>query len=102
LPKGAKIEFGGGFCAQRFFQLWNCEMFPTMLRTTARGLCFAIALIALGVFSFFVPMLTATAFTNFAWILTGFLAISDLIGAFWAPHNQGKSLEPLEAERQNA
>ena len=75
-------------------------MFPTALRSTAQGLCFAIVRIALGIFSFFVPALTATGFTNLAWILTGFLVISGLIGFVWAPSNQGKSLEQLEKESQ--
>jgi inositol transporter-like SP family MFS transporter len=93
------LQFGGGFGAQSFFQLWSAELFPTMLRSTAQGVCFAIVRIGLGLFSFFVPMLTATGFTNLAWILTGFLAVSGVIGALWAPRNEGKSLEELEAER---
>jgi MFS transporter, SP family, inositol transporter len=88
-----------GFGAQSFFQLWSSEMFPTMLRSTAQGICFAIVRISLGIFSFFVPMLTATGFTTLAWILTGFLVISGLIGVAWAPRNEGKSLEQLDAER---
>ena len=93
------LQFGGGFGAQSFFQLWSSEMFPTMLRSTAQGLCFAIVRISLGIFSFFVPMLSSTGFTKLAWILTGFLVISGVIGTLWAPRNQGKSLEQLEAER---
>ena len=77
-------------------------MFPTALRSTAQGLCFAIVRIGLGFFSFFVPMLTATGFTTLAIILTGFLVVHGLIGWFWAPRNEGKSLEQLEAERQAA
>lgn len=96
------LQFGGGFGAQSFFQLWSSEMFPTMLRSTAQGLCFAIVRIGLGIFSFFVPLLTATGFTTLAWILTGFLVISGVIGMLWAPRNEGKSLEQLEAERQTA
>jgi inositol transporter-like SP family MFS transporter len=96
------LQFGGGFGAQSFFQLWSAEQFPTAVRATAQGLCFAVVRITLGVFSFFVPMLTATGFTNLAWILTGFLIVSGLIGAVWAPRNEGKSLEQLEAERQAA
>ena len=96
------LQFGGGFGAQSFFQLWSSEMFPTMLRSTAQGLCFAIVRISLGIFSFFVPMLSATGFTTLAWILTGFLVISGVIGTLWAPRNQGKSLEQLEAERAAA
>lgn len=93
------LQFGGGFGAQSFFQLWSSEMFPTMLRSTAQGICFAIVRITLGLFSFFVPMLTATGFTNLAWILTAFLVASGAIGILWAPRNEGKSLEELEAER---
>ena len=93
------LQFGGGFGAQSFFQLWSSEMFPTMLRATAQGLCFAIVRIGLGIFSFFVPMLTATGFTALAWILTGFLVVSGLVGWLWAPRNEGKSLEQIEAER---
>lgn len=94
------LQFGGGFGAQSFFQLWSAEQFPTALRATAQGLCFAVVRIGLGVFSFFVPLLTATGFTTLAWILTGFLVVSGLIGWLWAPRNEGKSLEQLEAERQ--
>ena len=92
------MSVGGGFGAQSFFQLWSSEMFPTLLRSTAQGVMFAIVRIALGVFSFFVPWLTATGFTTLAWILVGFLAISGVIGFVWAPRNEGKSLEQLEAE----
>ena len=93
------LQFGGGFGAQSFFQLWSAEMFPTELRATAQGLCFAVVRIALGFFSFFVPLLTATGFTTLAWILVGFLVISGLVGWSWAPSNAGKSLEDLHAER---
>jgi MFS transporter, SP family, inositol transporter len=96
------LQFGGGFGAQSFFQLWSAEQFPTALRATAQGLCFAIVRIGLGIFSFFVPLLTATGFTTLAWILVGFLVISGVIGWLWAPRNEGKSLEQLEAERQAA
>ena len=94
------LQFGGGFGAQSFFQLWSAEQFPTALRATAQGLCFAVVRIGLGVFSFFVPMLNATGFHTLAWILTGFLVVSGIVGWLWAPSNQGKSLEQLEAERQ--
>lgn len=88
-----------GFGAQSFFQLWSSELFPTLIRSTAQGVTFAVVRIGLGIFSFFVPLITATGFTNLAWILTGFLAISALIGWLGAPRNEGKSLEQLAAER---
>ncbi|WP_347304612.1 MFS transporter (plasmid) [Croceibacterium sp. TMG7-5b_MA50] len=93
------MAVGQGFGAQCFFQLWSSEMFPTLLRSTAQGVMFAVVRICLGVFSFFVPFLSATGFTTLAWILVGFLTISGLIGFIWAPRNEGKSLEQLEAER---
>ena len=89
----------GGFGAQSFFQLWSAELFPTLLRSTAQGLTFAIVRIGLGIWSFFVPLLTATGFTKLAWILTGFLVVSGVIGLIWAPRNEGKSLEQIQAER---
>jgi inositol transporter-like SP family MFS transporter len=45
-------------------------------------------------------MLTAAGFSNLAWILTGFLVVSGVIGFAFAPRNEGKSLEQLASERQ--
>jgi inositol transporter-like SP family MFS transporter len=96
------MSIGQGFGAQSFFQLWSSEMFPTLLRSTAQGVMFAIVRIVLGIWSFFVPALTATGFHTLAWILTGFLVISGVIGVIWAPRNEGKSLEELDEARQAA
>jgi inositol transporter-like SP family MFS transporter len=96
------MQFGGGFGAQSFFQLWSAEQFPTLVRSTAQGVTFAFVRIGLGCWSFFVPVLTSTGFHSLAWILTGFLVASGLVGLIWAPRNEGKSLEALEAERVRA
>lgn len=93
------MQFGGGFGAQSFFQLWSAELFPTLARSTAQGITFAVVRIGLGLWSFFVPALTSTGFTTLAWILVGFLVASGVVGLLWAPRNEGKSLEELEAER---
>lgn len=96
------VVLGGiavGFGAQSFFQLWSSELFPTRIRSTAQGVTFAVVRFGLGIWSFFVPALTATGFHTLAWILTGFLAASGLIGILWAPRNEGKSLEEIEAEQ---
>ena len=90
----------GGFGAQSFFQLWSSELFPTAIRSRAQGVTFAIVRVGLGIWSLAVPSLAANDFTTLAWILTGFLGISGLVGWLWAPRNEGKSLEQLEAERQ--
>ncbi len=93
------LQFGGGFGQQSFFQLWSAELFPTLVRSTAQGLTFAVVRIGLGLWSFFVPLLTATGFTKVAWILTAFVSVSSLIGFLGAPSNEGKSLIQIEAER---
>jgi inositol transporter-like SP family MFS transporter len=93
------MQFGGGFGAQSFFQLWSAELFPTLLRATAQGVTFAVVRVGLGLWSFFVPVLTATGFTTLAWILTGFLVASGLVGLIWAPRHEGKTLEQIQRER---
>jgi MFS transporter, SP family, inositol transporter len=93
------VWFGSGFGAQSFFQLWSAELFPTLIRSTAQGVTFAVVRISLGAWSFFVPIITATGFTRLAWILTGFLVVSGFIGTIWAPRNEGKSLDEIQAER---
>jgi inositol transporter-like SP family MFS transporter len=90
------VWFGSGFGAQSFFQLWSAELFPTLVRSTAQGLTFAIVRIGLGLWSFFVPVLTKTGFTQLAWILTGFLVVSGVVGTVWAPRNEGESLEQTQ------
>jgi inositol transporter-like SP family MFS transporter len=93
------VWFGSGFGAQSFFQLWSAELFPTLIRSTAQGVTFAVVRIGLGLWSFFVPLLTQTGFTRLAWILTGFLFVSGLIGTIWAPRHEGKSLEEIQRAR---
>ncbi|SDP34137.1 MFS transporter, SP family, inositol transporter [Actinopolyspora xinjiangensis] len=90
------IGIGGGFGAQHFFQLWSGELFPTRLRSTAQGLMFAVVRIALGVWSFFVPLVTATGFRNLAFILAGFLFVSGVIGTVFGPRTEGRTLEEIE------
>ena len=96
------MGIAGGFGAQSFFQLWSAELFPTAIRSTAQGVTFAIVRIGLGIWSLAVPSLASNDFTMLAWILTGFLVASGLIGYVWAPRNEGKSLEAIAAERGTA
>ena len=67
------LQFGGGFGAQSYFQLWSSEMFPTMLRSTAQGICFAIVRIGLGVISCFLLLLTATGSPSWSGCWSGSL-----------------------------
>jgi inositol transporter-like SP family MFS transporter len=93
------LGIGGGFAQQPFFQLWSGEMFPTLMRSTAQGLMFAVVRISLGIWSFFVPAITKAGFHTLAWILTGFVAASALLGLLFAPSNAGKSLDDIQRER---
>jgi len=97
----ALTALGGGFGAQSFFQLWSGELFPTLLRSTAQGLMFAVVRIGLGIWSFFVPIIVAVGFKPLAVILTGFLIIAGIIGWLGAPRNEGKSLEEIQFERHH-
>jgi inositol transporter-like SP family MFS transporter len=69
------------------------------MRSTAQGLMFAVVRIGLGIWSFFVPAITAAGFHTLAWILTGFVTASALLGLLFAPSNAGKSLDEIQAER---
>jgi len=93
------LGIGGGFAQQPFFQLWSGEMFPTLMRSTAQGLMFAVVRIGLGIWSFFVPAITKAGFHTLAWILTAFVTASALLGLFFAPSNAGKSLDEIQRER---
>jgi inositol transporter-like SP family MFS transporter len=74
-------------------------MFPTLMRSTAQGLMFAVVRIGLGIWSFFVPAITKAGFHTLAWILTGFVTASALLGLLFAPSNAGKSLDEIQRER---
>jgi len=91
---------GGGFGQQSFFQLWSGELFPTLLRSTAQGLMFAVVRIGLGFWSLFVPTLIKSGFSTLAWLLTGFVVFSGLVGFIFAPRNQGKTLDEIQRERR--
>ncbi len=93
------MAVASGFGAQSFFQLWSSELFPTAIRARAQGMSFAVVRIGLGIWSLAVPALASSNFTTLAWILTGFLAVSGVVGWLFAPRNEGKSLEDIEAER---
>ena len=94
------MGLAAGFGAQSFFQLWSAEMFPTSIRSRAQGVTFFAVRVSLGIWSLAVPTLASYDFTTLAWILTGFLLVSGVVGYIWAPSNQGKSLEQLQAERE--
>jgi MFS transporter, SP family, inositol transporter len=90
---------GAALAGEPFYKVWSQELFPTMLRTTAQGLTFAVARTALGIWSFFVPVIAEAGFEVVALILVIFLSISGIVGLLFMPNTAGKSLEEIEAER---
>jgi MFS transporter, SP family, inositol transporter len=92
----------GSINVQAFYQLWSAELFPTLLRSTAQGITFAVVRIGLGLWTLFVPAIASENFAMLALALTGFLMLGGLIGVIGAPRNEGKSLEEIEADREAA
>jgi MFS transporter, SP family, inositol transporter len=94
---------GGALAGEAFYKVFSQELFPTMLRGTAQGFTFACARIAVGVWSFFVPILSKSGgIPVLATLLTLFLVISGAVGFFGMPNTSGKTLEQIEAERARA
>ena len=89
---------GAAIAGEPHYKVWSQELFPTMLRTTAQGITFAIARTCLGIWSFFVPVIAETGFEGVALILVIFLSISGVVGLLFMPNTAGKSLEEIEAE----
>jgi len=95
----ALFGIGAALAGEAFYKVWSQELFPTLLRGTAQGITFGTARVALGVWSFFVPVLAETGIKPVAALLTAFLLISGVIGFFFMPHTAGRSLEDIEEER---
>jgi inositol transporter-like SP family MFS transporter len=92
---------GAALAGEPHYKVWSQELFPTMLRTTAQGLTFAVARTALGIWSFFVPVIAEAGFEGVALILVIFLSISGVVGLLFMPNTAGKPLEEIEAERSD-
>lgn len=95
------VLFAGGaaLAGEAFYKVFSQELFPTMLRGTAQGFTFGFARIVVGVWSFFVPMLSNHGLGLLAGLLTLFLMISGGVGYLFMPNTSGKSLEQIESER---
>ncbi|MDQ4129351.1 MAG: MFS transporter [Actinomycetota bacterium] len=97
----ALFGIGGALAGEPFYKVWSQELFPTMLRGTAQGFSFGVARTLLGIWSFFVPVLSATGIRPVALLLTIFLTISGVVGFVFMPNTAGKTLEEIEEERSD-
>jgi len=89
-----------GIGAQAFYGLWASELFATQYRASAQGILFFVARIMVGLLSMVFPiLLTSIGLSWLGIILIGFLTVSLVVGAVWAPRTQGKSLQAIERER---
>ncbi len=93
---------GGALAGEAFYKVFSQELFPTMLRGTAQGFSFGAARVAVGIWSFFVPMIADISLPLLGGILAGSLFISGAVGFFFMPDTSGKSLEQIESERGTA
>ncbi|CAN5396954.1 MFS transporter [soil metagenome] len=89
-----------GIGAQAFYSLWTSELFATPYRASAQGVMFFAVRTATGLLSYFFPtLLAATGLTVVGLLLIGLLTVALIIGAIWAPHTQGKTLQEIEIDR---
>jgi len=91
-----------GIGAQAFYGLWTSELFATPYRATAQGVLFFAARIAVGLLSYFFPvLLTGAGVGTVGLIMIALLAVALVVGAVWTPNTRGRSLEEIERERYN-
>jgi inositol transporter-like SP family MFS transporter len=73
-------------CGQeQFYRVWAQELFPTSLRTTAQGLIIFAQKMVLAGWSVMVPVIIATSFSAFAWVLAIATSASVVIGFIFMP-----------------
>lgn len=89
-----------GIGAQAFYGLWTSELFATPYRATAQGVLFFAARIAVGLLSYFFPvLLTGTGVGTVGLIMIALLAVALIVGVVWTPNTRGRSLDEIERER---
>jgi inositol transporter-like SP family MFS transporter len=84
-------------------RVWSVELFPTMVRNTAQGLLWSFMRLILGLWSLYLPIVTATAgFRVVAIIIAAMFTYNLIVGGLFGPRTQGVSLERINAPRARA
>jgi len=78
-------------------RVWSVELFPTMIRNTAQGFLWGVMRLILGLWSLFLPAFTAAAGFSVVALIMGLLfTYNFIVGGFFGPRTQSKSLEQIQ------
>lgn len=87
---------GQGIGLWPLLRVWSVELFPTEIRNTAQGFLWSVMRLGLGIWSFFLPVVTkAIGFTPVAWMLGLMFIYLLVVGGIWGPKSEGKTLEAI-------
>jgi inositol transporter-like SP family MFS transporter len=90
------MGIGGFSVTYHIATLWQTEILPTEVRATGMGISVAVARIALGIWSFYLPSITASlGFTTVALMLALMFVFIMVWGGLFGPSTQGKALEDI-------
>lgn len=77
--------FGVVFAGEGVLRVLSQELLPTLVRTTAQGICIAIGRIAAAAFAVVTPSLLADDGTLIYTVLAAFAVVSGLVLCIWIP-----------------
>ena len=87
---------GGFSVTYHIVRVWQAEIFPTEVRAAGMGLSMFVARSALGIWSIFLPSITASlGFTPVAVMLALMYVFIMVWGGLFGPSTQGKALEDI-------
>lgn len=87
---------GGFSVTYHIVRVWQAEIFPTEMRASGMGMSIFVARSALGIWSIFLPSITASlGFTPVALMLALMYVFIMVWGGLFGPSTQGKALEDI-------
>lgn len=91
--------FGQGIGLWPLQRVWSVELFPTELRNTGQAFVWSIMRLTLGVWSFYLPVIThGTGMTIIAAILAIMFTFNMIVGGLFGPKTAGRSLEEIHPD----
>lgn len=86
----------GGNALFHFWRLWSAELFPTRVRAVGMGMTLAVAHIVVGVWSIFLPMVTAALGFSTVALMLALMEVFVLVwGGLFGMSTQGQPLEGI-------